>query len=423
MSDPFQPVQQPAAAEPATPTAAQPAAELREYPFTFHGNGAEFFRIWIVNVALTVITLGFYLPWARVRTRKYFYGNTLLNDRTFDYLAKPTALLKGYLIVVSAIIVFQVASAMQLWWLILILLPTYFGVYPWLIFKSLRFKCHNSAYSNVRLRFTGRCSQAYVVYMLLGIATAFFGIFILPLQMYMIKQYIFGNLAVGESESESRLDAGKFYLYYLIYLIPAALMIVLFFCFFFYIMVSASKMSDFESLDDIKVPLEEVEAAPAEESPDGQAEATEEAGAENEEVSIGEEFPEFEEFEKMMPSLITFGIIFVLLYLFTAVVAGQFVFVKTTNHTLANTTLGSCRLHSDMRVRDMIWIMISNFFLCIITLGIYFPWAMVRVRKYRIEHMKLFTYGELQEFIATKESEQDALGDAAGDYLDFEIGF
>ena len=71
----------------------------------------------------------------------------------------------------------------------------------------------------------------------------------------------------------------------------------------------------------------------------------------------------------------------------------------------------------------MIWIMISNFFLCLVTLGIYIPWAMVRVRKYRIEHMKLFTYGELQEFIATKETEQDALGDAAGDYLDFEIGF
>ena len=233
---------------------------------------------------------------------------------------------------VSAIILFQVASAMQLWWLLLILLPTYFGVYPLLIFKSLRFKCHNSAYSNVRLRFTGQCSQAYVVYMLLGIATAFFGIFVLPLQMYMIKQYIFGNLAVGESESESRLDAGKFYLYYLIYLVPAVLMGVLVVVFLFYFMMSASKMSDLENLDDLEAALEEVqvEAAPNEEVPDGQeAEAEAEAGV-DEEVLVVEEFPELDEFKKMMPTLITLGIIFFLLYFFTAVVANQFCVCK--NH-------------------------------------------------------------------------------------------
>ena len=100
-NDPFSPglssLSQTAATLPGRP-------ELREYPFSFHGNGAEYFRIWIVNVMLTAVTLGIYLPWARVRTRKYFYGNTLLNDRTFDYLAKPTALLKGYLIVTVAMI-------------------------------------------------------------------------------------------------------------------------------------------------------------------------------------------------------------------------------------------------------------------------------------------------------------------------------
>ena len=177
-------------------------------------------------------------------------------------------------------------------------------------------------------------------------------------------------------------------------------------------------------------PLEEPDISAVEEESDAEtnAEAEDEVtqiseqGEEDDEVYV-EEFPELEQLEEISPMLITFGILFTLLYLFSSIVASQFVFVKTTNHTLTNTTLGSCRLHSDMRVRDMIWIMIRNFFLCVITLGIYFPWAMVRLRKYRIEHMKLFTYGELEEFIATKESEQDALGDAAGDYLDFEFGF
>ena len=42
----------------------------------FTGQAGEYFRVWIVNVLLSVVTLGLYSPWARVRTRQYFYGHT-----------------------------------------------------------------------------------------------------------------------------------------------------------------------------------------------------------------------------------------------------------------------------------------------------------------------------------------------------------
>ena len=45
-------------------------------PFSFTGTSAEYFRIWIVNVALTILTLGVYSAWAKVRTEQYFYGHT-----------------------------------------------------------------------------------------------------------------------------------------------------------------------------------------------------------------------------------------------------------------------------------------------------------------------------------------------------------
>ena len=35
-------------------------------PLYFEGTGFEYFRIWIVNVLLVIITLGIYYPWARV---------------------------------------------------------------------------------------------------------------------------------------------------------------------------------------------------------------------------------------------------------------------------------------------------------------------------------------------------------------------
>jgi len=40
--------------------------------FYFTGKGGEYFRIWIVNICLTILTLGIYSAWATVRTRRYF---------------------------------------------------------------------------------------------------------------------------------------------------------------------------------------------------------------------------------------------------------------------------------------------------------------------------------------------------------------
>jgi len=405
----------------ATPAPITPATpELREYPFSFHGRGSEYFRIWIVNVMLTVVTLGFYLPWARVRTRKYFYGNTLLNDRTFDYLAKPTALLKGYLIVGFAMIVYNLMGTISP----LLAFPfalLYMCVAPWLIFKSLRFKCHNSAYANVRLRFVGTLRESFVIYLgftILIVVT--FGL-IIPFQAYLGKKYMFGNLAVGQSESETQIRPGKFYLYYLVYLVPIGLIFLL----------AALAAMAMPVLNGIMEKAEAESAAPQEQVAtqdeiDNDAPLTAAENSEDATMLPEEDFDPENPLEGvgaeevgMIATIIAVYFLFIVL----TVLLQQFIFVRTTNYTMTNTTLGSCRLHSDMRVRDMLWISVSNIFLCLITLGIFVPWAIVRLRKYRIEHMKLFAYGDLQDFIASKEAEQDATGDAAADFLDFEIGF
>ena len=58
-------------------------------PITFTGSGDEYFRIWIVNLLLMLVTLGFYLPWAKVRRLRYFYGNTLVDGSALDFQADP----------------------------------------------------------------------------------------------------------------------------------------------------------------------------------------------------------------------------------------------------------------------------------------------------------------------------------------------
>ena len=76
----------------------------------FRGSGREYFGIWIVNLVLSIITLGIYIPWARVRTRRYFYRNTLLDGHSFDYLADPKRLLIGYLIIGAFFISYSIAG-------------------------------------------------------------------------------------------------------------------------------------------------------------------------------------------------------------------------------------------------------------------------------------------------------------------------
>ena len=60
------------------PTGQLPKKEPDTYRMSFTGSAGEYFRIWIVNLFLTIITLGIYLPWAKIRQRKYLYGNTCM---------------------------------------------------------------------------------------------------------------------------------------------------------------------------------------------------------------------------------------------------------------------------------------------------------------------------------------------------------
>src|SRR2546425_1442535 len=121
-------------------------------PLRFTGRAGEYFRIWIVNICLSIVTLGIYSAWAKVRRKRYFYGNTLLEDAAFEYLADPKAILKGRIVVVAAFAVYSLAGhinplAGPLLGLVLL------GFLPWLIVRALRFNAVNSAHRNVRFGF------------------------------------------------------------------------------------------------------------------------------------------------------------------------------------------------------------------------------------------------------------------------------
>ena len=81
---------------PHTEAAAAPSQE--SHHFTFTGSGKEYFRIWIVNLCLSIATLGIYSAWAKVRRQQYFNRNTQLGGAVFDFHGDPKTILKGRMV-------------------------------------------------------------------------------------------------------------------------------------------------------------------------------------------------------------------------------------------------------------------------------------------------------------------------------------
>ena len=107
------------------------AAATRIEPFQFTGTGGEYFRIWIVNLLLTVLTLGIYSAWAKVRRMRYFYGSTRLAGSAFEYHGKPLQILKGRLIAVGVVVVLSVLTTIWPLTNVLFVLLILFGT-PWI---------------------------------------------------------------------------------------------------------------------------------------------------------------------------------------------------------------------------------------------------------------------------------------------------
>ncbi|HXI78282.1 MAG TPA: DUF898 family protein, partial [Steroidobacteraceae bacterium] len=79
-----------ASESPAQTPASHPPEQLR-----FTGSGAEYFGIWIVNLLLTIVTLGIYSAWAKVRRLQYFYRNTEIAGSSFVFHGSPVRILIG----------------------------------------------------------------------------------------------------------------------------------------------------------------------------------------------------------------------------------------------------------------------------------------------------------------------------------------
>ena len=120
----------------------------------FSGTGREYFGIWIVNLILTIITLGIYSAWAKVRRETYFKNNTRVFDAGFGYHATGGQIFKGRLIAFIVLVLVNIISSVQPLFG-LVVAPIFVVLLPWILNSSLRFSARMTSFRNIRFNWHG----------------------------------------------------------------------------------------------------------------------------------------------------------------------------------------------------------------------------------------------------------------------------
>lgn len=352
-------------------TAAAPAPARGPEPLVFTGQWQEYFKIWIVNVLLTIVTLGIYAAWAKVRKKRYFYANTQLFGHTFEYLADPVRILIGNIIVVVLFFAYAfsgvISPLVQAPFVLLVML-----LVPFFICRSLRFNARNSAWRGLRFGFNGGYGRAFFAFVILPLGAALTLGVLHPYGAKVRKEFVMGNHTFGTTPFAMQAPVGAFYKIYLVgvlFFLPVLLA--------YGVLIYGSVAS--------------ANAAPEERS-------------------------------AQLAGLMPFFGLAMIVAIPLAVVGTFFLRARIFNLAWNHTSLAGHRFVANLRARDLILTHFVNSLVVGLTLGLLHPWAVCRMVQLQLSSLQVVPEGSLDDFVAATQQDVGAIGESAGDFLDFDIG-
>ena len=395
--------------------------QQQRYPLSFTGSGGQFFKIWIVNILLTILTVYIYSAWAKVRTKRYFYGHTVLDGSSFEYHARPLQILLSRLVAAALFVAVTVGSALHPA-VPVVATIVLFLIIPWAIWRSAKFNMRMSSYRNVRFGFDGSVWPLYLYQFVLPLfvyALFFVGIYIgmsmnvtnsfvaggfvliaLLLNMLIsafthnkLSSYFLNHYLYGKSRFEGNLSLGSFFMTYALATVAGLVTLIALAAILYFFSV-----------------------------PDGMSFGTWME-------SIGEVFGEdsSDESKRAIGALI-FKLVFVF-YAYIFIVGfyvAALISARVRNHVFAQAMLDDkVAFESTVSVIGLWWIMFSNLLLIIISFGVARPFTQVRMARYMANHTCLLSSAHLDDFVGEKRQEVGAFGDELGDAfdMDMDVGF
>ena len=358
---------------------AQPA-EPRWQAIGFAGRAREYFGIWITNLALSLITLGIYSAWAKVRRLTYFHNRTVISGYGFGYHATGMQLLRGRLISVAIIVLVNfliLAYPLSAF----VIVPLFAAAAPWLVNKSLKFSARMTSFRNVRFDWHGTYWKSFLFFVI----GPFIGLASLGTLLPLMSRYYYRYFATGHSYGITRFSAepgtAGFYIAFLVgALLPAILIGIL-------------------AAGGYAVYLDPYLLVPEFGDPVPWA------------VFLSAEFLLF------LLAMFIQGFVLGLLFFLA------FVYAPLCRNLLVNTlALGdTARFRSEISPPRFVWISLSNLFLTIVSLGLMLPWCQVRMYRYLCNCTSVSLVGDMDDFIDSERLKRSAFGEEFAEFEGFDI--
>jgi uncharacterized membrane protein YjgN (DUF898 family) len=357
--------------------------------FTFSGSGKEYFRIWIVNLFLTVATLGIYSAWAKVRRLQYFDRNTHLAGAVFDFRGDPKAILRGRVLAVVMLVAYHYAFGFSRTFGVAVITALLLAL-PFLLRSALRFRLQNTQYRGLHFGFTGSAGAAYLAYLppmltvllpsvLLvfdpsGISTLAASMLYLlwPLMHGAMKSYQHRHLQFGGAPSSYAVPARRFFKPYL----SAAGLFI-------------SGLLAMALIGTIIA------------------------------VLGGSAGPRSYWAGRVLPILSGLGAVY-LMYL----LIGPYIQVRIANLAWSNTSFPGVEIRSTMSARAFARLQTVNVLLTLLTLGLYRPFAVVRIYRFRLANLTLHTSAGFEQVVAdAARNRNGATGDGVADFFGIDLSW
>lgn len=330
----------------------------------FTGTAKEYFGIWIVNLVLSMITLGVYSAWAKVRRETYFKNNTKIGTNGFGYHATGGQILKGRLIVVGVLIVLNIISSFQPI-IGFALLPFFLFLTPWLLNKSMKFSARMTSYRNVRFNWYG---TYWKTFWFLVIAP-FFGFLTLGLITPLITKSYYSYFARSHSFGKSKFSCHpKTRTFYFAFFIGFILPTIIISCIFGILLFTVKLF----------------------------------VGGYNSLISLQSFLPMF---------------IIILIFLTTSIYR-----VLCRNLMMKSLILeNAADFDSNLNPIRFIWISISNLVAIILSFSLLLPWAKIRMYNYIVSCTKINIHGDLDKIVDEANSVKSAFGEELAESQDIEV--
>ncbi|MCA1245318.1 YjgN family protein [Massilia sp. MS-15] len=351
----------------------------------FTGDGREYFRIWVVNLLLSLATLGIYSAWAKVRRLQYFDRNTQLAGASFDFHGNPRAVLAGRVLSVILLGAYHYAFGFSSTFGIVVVTLLLLA-FPWLMRGALRFRLGNTSYRGLRLGFDGSVGEAYLAWLPAAFTFLMPGVLLalypgkpwlaaLPLPLYLlwplmharIRRFQHANLLFGDQHSAYTVKARRFYRFYLV---SGSLLLVT--------SLVAGMAAGF-------------------------------AGA----MAAGDRNTAM--FAGMAVGIVALYLIYLL--------AGPYMVVRVSNLAWSNTSFPGLRLRSTLPARGFMKLQTRNALLTLLTLGLYRPFAVVAVYRYRLAHLHIEVDGDIEAACAHVATRGGAAGDSVADGFGIDLSW